>query len=242
MVQGHGWTDHIPKVQEEVADIEHHMLHFLENHDEQRIASPDFAGFAEKGKPAMVVSTTISTSPTLVYFGQEVGEPGAEHAGFGSPTRTSIFDYIGVPKYQHWTNGKRYDGGALSPEESGLRNFYKKLLSFTVQSDALMGAYREIHYYNKDRVPGYDHRIFSFVRWTDEEQAIIIANFDTDKNYELDLLIPEDIINSWDLKPGTYTLADHLEDGENSLVVREGAGKIPISLAPLESRIYTLKK
>jgi hypothetical protein len=38
-------------------DIEHHMLHFLDNHDEQRLASPEFAGTAEKGKPLMVVST-----------------------------------------------------------------------------------------------------------------------------------------------------------------------------------------
>lgn len=68
------------------------MLHFLENHDEQRIASPEFAGNALKGKPAMVVSTTISTAPTMVYFGQELGEDGSESAGFGAPYRTSIFD------------------------------------------------------------------------------------------------------------------------------------------------------
>ena len=86
IMQGHGWTDHIVGIQDYKADIEHNMLHFLENHDEQRIASPDFAGSAEKGKPAMVVSATISTSPTMVYFGQELGEPGAENAGFGSPT------------------------------------------------------------------------------------------------------------------------------------------------------------
>jgi hypothetical protein len=40
------------------------MLHFLDNHDEQRLASPEFAGSAIKGKPMMVISATISTSPT----------------------------------------------------------------------------------------------------------------------------------------------------------------------------------
>ena len=104
VMQGHGSTDHIPPIQDYLKDIEHNMLHFLENHDEQRIASPEFAGNAEKGKPAMVVSATLSTSPTMIYFGQEVGEPGAEHAGFGSPSRTSIFDYIGVPHHQRWLN------------------------------------------------------------------------------------------------------------------------------------------
>lgn len=243
MVQGHGWTDHIPKVQEEISDIEHHMLHFLENHDEQRIASPDFAGSSQKAKPAMVVSTTISTSPTLVYFGQEVGEPGAENAGFGSPTRTSIFDYIGVPHFQRWTNGKQFDGGGLSEEEKELRNFYQRLLSFTVQSEALMGDYQEIHYYNKDRNPAYDHRIFSFVRWTDTEQLIIISNFDEFKNYELELQIPEEIIRSWGLESGEYQLTDQLTaSGKNVLTVINGTGKISIQLAPLESNIYKLKK
>ena len=110
IMQGHGSTDNLPAIQESVKDIEHNMLHFLENHDEQRIASPDFAGSAEKGKPAMVVSAAISTSPTMIYFGQEVGEPGAENAGFGSPTRTSIFDYIGVPHHQRWMNEGKFDG------------------------------------------------------------------------------------------------------------------------------------
>lgn len=118
IMRGHGWTDHIPVVKKGTQDIEHHLLHFLENHDEQRIASPDFAGDALKGKPAMVVSATMTTAPVMIYFGQEVGEPAAEHAGFGSPTRTSIFDYIGVPHHQRWVNDKKFDGGQLSDEET----------------------------------------------------------------------------------------------------------------------------
>lgn len=243
MIQGHGWTDHIPKVQEEIADIEHHMLHFLENHDEQRIASPDFAGSAQKGMPAMVVSTTISTSPTLLYFGQEVGEPGAEHAGFGSPTRTSIFDYIGVPHFQRWTNGKLFDGGALSEEERALREFYKRLLSFTIDSEALMGSYQEIHYYNKDQNQEYDHRIFSFVRWTENEQLLIISNFDAGKHYKLELQVPEEIINYWELTSGEYQLNDQLVgQGANTLSVEDGIGKVEIDLPPLASRIFKLDK
>ena len=210
IAKGYGWTDHIPKVQEDLADIEHHMLHFLENHDEQRIASPDFAGFAENGKPSMVVSTTISTSPTMIYFGQEVGEPGAENAGFGSPTRTSIFDYIGVPHHQRWMNHKKFDGGQLSESEKELRDFYKRLLNFTINSNALMGDYKEIHYYNKDHTDKYNHRVFSFVRWSENEKLIIITNFDTDKSYEFDLKIPESIITVWNLKNKKYQLTDQL--------------------------------
>jgi len=243
MVQGHGWTDHIPKVQEEVDDIEHHMLHFLENHDEQRIASPDFAGSAKKGKPAMVVSTTISTSPTLLYFAQEVGEPGAENAGFGSPTRTSIFDYIGVPHFQRWANHGQFDGGALSAEEKELRFFYQKLLSFSINSEALMGQYKEIHYYNKDQNNAYDHRIFSFVRWSENEQLIILSNFDTENRYDLDLKLPEEIVEVWQLEDGLYNLEDQLsERSQNTLIVENGQGKIKIQLEPLASNIYKLHK
>ncbi len=243
IVQGHGWTDHIPKVQEEIMDVEHHMLHFLENHDEQRIASPDFAGSAVKGKPAMVVSTTISTSPTLVYFAQEVGEPGAENAGFGSPTRTSIFDYIGVPHFQRWTNHKRFDGSGLSKEEKDLRNFYKKLLNFSLQSEALMGDYREIHYFNKDQNPGYDHRIFSFVRWSEGEQIIIVSNFDTENHYDLDLIIPEELIKIWDLQEGSYSIIDQLDkSSKRTMLVKNGQGFIKIQLNPLDSNIFKIIK
>jgi glycosidase len=242
IVKGYGWTDHIPKVQEEVEDIEHHLLHFLENHDEQRIASPDFAGSAEKGKPAMVVSTTISTSPTLVYFAQEVGEPGEENAGFGSPTRTSIFDYIGVPSHQRWMNGKKFDGGSLTDQETSLREFYKTLLNFSLQSEALMGDYREIHYFNKDHTPGYDHRIFSFVRWTENEKLIIVSNFETDRTYQIELKIPSDIIGMWALENGSLGLEDILNPAaDENLTIENGLGRINMTLAPLDSKIYRIK-
>ena len=113
-------------------DIEHHMLQFLDNHDEQRLASPEFAGTPEKGKPLMVVSTTISSAPTMIYFGQELGEAGNENGGFGTHSRTSIFDYVGVPSHQRWMNNGKFDGGQLTDSEKSLRDFYKRLLNFSV--------------------------------------------------------------------------------------------------------------
>ena len=133
IMQGHGSTDYIALIQDNLKDIEHNMLHFLENHDEQRIASPEFAGSPEKGKPAMVVSATISTSPTMIYFGQEFGEPGAEDAGFGKPSRTSIFDYIGVPTLQRLLNNKLFLGGQSTDKDKALRDSYKRLLIITIK-------------------------------------------------------------------------------------------------------------
>ena len=134
IMQGKAPADSLAAVHAEVLDIEQHMLHFLENHDEQRIASPDFAGDANAGKPAMVVSALIGRSPTMLYFGQDVGEPGDGDAGFGDPTRTTIFDYWGVPAHQRWMNGGRFDGGALSDDEKSLRDFYRRLMNFSAKN------------------------------------------------------------------------------------------------------------
>lgn len=243
IMKGYGWTDHIHTIVKGLADIEHHMLHFLENHDEQRIASPEFVGNAEIGKPAMVVSATISTAPTMIYFGQEVGEDGSQDAGFGKPSRTSIFDYMGVPAHQRWMNDKQFDGGQLSEKEKNLRDFYQRLLNFTVGSAALMGEYQEIHYYNKEHTEGYDHRIYSFVRWSDTEKLVIVSNFDTQKGYDIALKIPESIISTWGLTDDTYKLEEALYGQSTAkLIVDGGKGVVQIELQPLQSNIFNVKK
>ena len=241
MMKGYGWTDHIPVVLRGQTDIEHHLLHFLENHDEQRIASPEFAGDARIGMPAMVVSATLTTSPTMVYFGQEVGEPGAEDAGFGKPSRTSIFDYIGVPHHQRWMNGGAFDGGASTEPEKALRDFYSRLLNFTIRSRALMGAYADIHYHNKEHTPGYDHRVYSFVRWEGDDRLIIVSNFEKDRSYAFNLSLPEQVIRDWGLADGTYPLREMLYGNKNlELEVAGGAGTVALDLSPLESLILRL--
>jgi glycosidase len=242
IMQGYGLTDNIPPIREDLKDIEHHMLHFLENHDEQRIASPEFAGSAEKGKPAMVVSATISTSPTMIYFAQELGEPGAEDAGFGKPSRTSIFDYVGVPHLQRWVNNKQFDGGQSSNREKELREFYKRLLNFTINSQALMGNYQDLHAYNRQHTENYNHKLLSFVRWCDTEKLLVISNFDAENNYEFDLKIPEEIITKWNIHNGTYKMIDQLYNSfEPHLQIKKNEGKIAIKLAPLQSYILKME-
>ncbi|NNK73766.1 MAG: alpha-amylase [Flavobacteriaceae bacterium] len=241
VMQGHGRTDNIPPIQEELKDIEHHMLHFLENHDEQRIASPDFAGSAEKGKPAMVVSTTISSSPTLVYFAQELGEPGAEDAGFGKPTRTSIFDYVGVPHLQRWVNDKKFDGGQSKAAELALRDFYKRLLNFTINSSALAGEYRDLHGLNQASTQGYNDKVLSYARWSNDERLIVVANFDPDNGREFQLKLPQELIANWNLSEGKYTMTDQLYGGfQTELISESGTATINIQLAPLQSLILKL--
>ena len=242
IMQGRGLTDHIPPIQEGLKDIEHHMLHFLENHDEQRIASPEFAGKAKIAKPAMVVSATISTSPTMVYFGQELGEDGSEDAGFGSTSRTSIFDYVGVPAFQRWVNDKKFDGGQSTKEELKLRDFYKRLLNFTISSDALMGEYADIHQYNRQKTLNYNQKVLSFARWSENEKLIVISNFDAIGNHRFVLEIPAEVIKKMKIKDGNYMMLDQLYQQKSfKLTVRDNIGLLTVQLAPLESYILKLQ-
>ena len=241
IIQGRALPDGLSDIQNGMADIEHHMLHFLDNHDEQRLASPEFAGTPQKGKPLMVVSTTISTSPTMVYFGQEVGEAGNENAGFGTHSRTSIFDYIGVPNHQRWMNGGKFDGGQLTQEEKELRDFYKRILNFSLNSTALMGEYQEIQTVNRQTTQGYDPGIYAFTRWSDTQKLVIVTNFSWLSTSNFELKIPSEIIRKWNLKDGNYTVTDQLYNKSSvQLQVLNGEGKAQITIAPSESFIYQL--
>ncbi|HBS53527.1 MAG TPA: alpha-amylase, partial [Flavobacterium sp.] len=242
IVKGRSNTEPITGIQKGLSDIEHHMLHFLDNHDEQRLASPEFAGSAENGKPLMVVSATISTSPTMIYFGQEVGEAGNENGGFGSHSRTSIFDYVGVPNHQRWMNNGKFDGGKLSPSEKSLRDFYKRVLNFTLKSSALVGDFKEIHSANTTITGGYLPEVYSFVRWSDNQKLIVVANFSSSKKSQFELIIPKDIIQKWNLKQGNYTIIDQLyQKSQLTLKVFNGEGKVIIDLKPSESFVYQLQ-
>ncbi|MGB5418251.1 alpha-amylase family glycosyl hydrolase [Algibacter sp.] len=242
IMQGHGSTDNIPPILDNLKDIEHNMLHFLENHDEQRIASPDFAGNAEKGKPAMVVSATSSTAPTMIYFGQEFGEDGSEDLGFGDPTRTSIFDYGSVPSQVRWVNDKKFDGGQSTKEEKSLRDFYKRLLNFTINSSALMGDYQDIQHHNHQNTEWYNDKVLSFVRWSDDEKLIIISNFNADNNYGFELQLPDDLVQKLKLGDGKYQVKDQLYEAYSStLIVENGKAQVRIDIKPLESFILKIK-
>ena len=230
-------TDRIDQVQAPLTDIWPQMLHFMENHDEQRIASDGFAHHPRYGLPAMAVSTHLNEASVMVYFGQEVGEAARENAGFGSPTRTSIFDYIGVPAFQRWVNGKRYDGGALTPEEAALRDYYCRLLSLPVE-----GSFRYIHGYNRAHTPYYNDKVYSFVRETAHTKWLIIANFSKYDGFGFELQVPPELLSTWDLPDGSYLLIDKLYGEVRTHFHRQGDyGHMRVDIAPLQSLFFALK-
>ncbi|MCW8328635.1 alpha-amylase family protein [Photobacterium sp. SDRW27] len=241
VMQGSGSTDAIVAVQQQLMDIEHHMLHFLDNHDEQRLASPEFAGNANKGKPAMLVSTTLSSSPTMVYFGQEVGEAGKDDAGFGLNSRTTIFDYFGVPSHQRWMNGGEFDGGLLADPERDLRDFYQRLLTFSLNSPAMLGEYQEIHGYNREHSDSYNDQLFCFSRFDEQQKLLIVANFADKDQGRVQVKLPATLVDHWQLTDGEYLLTEQLYGQETiKLSVSNGEGEIHLMLLPLAAMIFLL--
>jgi glycosidase len=235
IMQGTGDVSDLVAIHNEVSDIAPSMLHFLENHDEQRIASPDFAGSAEKGKPALAVSALISSSPTLLYFGQDVGEDGSEETGFGDPTRTSIFDYVGVPAHQRFMNEGAFDGGQSTEEEKSLRHFYEQIMDIAATNSAVTGKFISLHRDSLNNNSSYSERQFAFARVKDNHGFIVVANFDTAPVNNAVLTLSNDFSNTFSANQELSPLLDHmgvtLNDNENGY-------DITVDLQPLETKVF----
>ena len=139
-------------------------------------------------------------------------------------------------------NDGKFDGGQLSDSEKTLRDFYKRLLNFSLKSSALMGSFQEIQSVNRQSTVNYDEFIYSFVRWSENQKLIIIANFSSEKTSEFELKIPEDVIVKWNLKEGEYKLTNQLYQQNSVLLkVENGVGKAKIKILPSESFIFELQ-
>ena len=174
-----------------VEDMQEHMLYFLENHDEQRIASGFFCGRGMCAEPAMIVAATLGKNPLLIYAGQELGEKGMDYEGFsGINGRTTIFDYWGVKSLQAWANKGKFDGKNLDDEQKELRTFYQKLLTTARDEKAINDGlmydleYAQTENFNK-------HEQFAFLRKKDNDLLLIVTNFD-DKQVDIEVRLPLD--------------------------------------------------
>lgn len=173
-----GSSTAIPEIQQSLSGINAHMVHFMENHDEQRIASRFFANDPWRAVPAMLVSALIDQGPVMIYFGQEVGEPALGSPGFGKDDGTTTrFDYWGVPEHQKWVNNKNYDGGMLDDGQKALRQFYSDVLLLASTNPAIVrGQYVDLTAENVAR-GNCDDKTVVFGRMSGEDRLIVIANF-----------------------------------------------------------------
>ena len=211
LVTGRGSTAALADIQKNLHGITDHMLHFLENHDEQRVASRFFAGGPWRGLPALVISATIDKGPIMIYFGQEVGEPAVGAEGFqGDDGRTTIFDYWGVPEHQKWMNDGRFDGGKLSDEQKQLRRFYAELLTFASTNRAISaGEYTDLTLHNLS-TGNFPPQVHAFLRYHDEERLLVLNSF-KDQDVTVRVQITRDEFALMGLDPdGLYIARDML--------------------------------
>ncbi len=245
IIQRHSTTDHLTRIWQSQEGIGDHMLRFLENHDEQRIASPEFAGDMQKGIPMMAVSAFMHTGPVMIYFGQEVGEPASGASGFsGDDGRTTIFDYWHVPEHQQWMNGGLFDGGALSDEQETLRNRYVAILRACNDMPALRtGGFYDLHFYNRNQTyTGYGSRIFAFLRHLDNEVLLIVVNFD-EEEHSAAIKIPEDAWQKTGLVESTVVVSDPAaqEKSRSAIVDQSSAEALVVPVPALDYVILQLK-
>jgi glycosidase len=161
--------------------IEKKMLNFLENHDEQRVASDYFAANPFKAVPALIVSACMNTNPMMIYFGQEFGEMGMDSEGFsGRDGRTTIFDYWSVETIRCWRNEGKFDGKLLTKEQKLLQGIYKKVLHICNDEKAVSeGSFFDLMYANINGWRFNEHKQYAFFRKHDNELLLIAVNFDS---------------------------------------------------------------
>ena len=171
----------ITRAWQSLGDKQSKMLNFLENHDEQRIASDYFLKDPYLAIPALAVSLLFNTAPFMIYFGQELGERGMDKEGFsGLDGRTSIFDYWSVSSIRMWRQKK---------EVPLLRNVYKKLLNIALSEQAIrIGQTFDLGYANDNSEFFNPESHFAFFRYLNKELILVVANFSSqDSKFKINI-------------------------------------------------------
>lgn len=209
-------TDAITWAWQQTDDIRDHMLYFLENHDEQRVASDFFAGSGEKAVPALVVNALMQQNPFMLYFGQEWGERGMDAEGFsGCDGRTTIFDY--------WS---------LQPRYNALTQIYNKVLNIARSEKAVSeGLMFDVMYVNQQYRQQY-----AFLRKAGKETLFVVANF-ADMPVTIDITIPSHAFDYLDLLEKAYKAVDLLTGNQTSLVLMRDQ-QVSIALPPRGAVVY----
>lgn len=225
---GYGSAQGITNQWQAVDDIREHMLYFLENHDEQRIASTFFAGAAEKGIPALMVSALLWQNPFMLYAGQEFGEQGMESEGFsGCDGRTTIFDYWCVDSLRKGYYARRQ----LSSAEKRIEALYSTVLNIAKSEPAVTeGQSFDLMYANPWSDTFHADRLYAFMRKKDDDILLVVVNFD-DKALESLVNIPQHAFDYLGIQPGMRVAAD-LMTGEDVDIMLSADEPVRIAVPP----------
>ncbi len=231
----HGWpASDLTRCWQTVEGIGDHMLNFLENHDEQRIASRQFLGDPFMALPALVVSATMSSCPFMLYAGQELGEPAADAEGYsGHDGRTTIFDYWSVPTLRRWHQGKP------TASERRLRAMYRKVLRLCNDEKTLArGGFFDLMYVNQDTLDS--SRQYAYLRHCEGEMTLVVANF-SDQEVSTAIRIPGHALECAQMATGPHTCRN-LFTGEETPVNIMPECLLPVSVAAHGATMCVLKR
>ena len=192
-------------------DIRSHMLYFLENHDEQRVASTFFAGEGKKGIPAFVASVLMQQNPFMLYAGEEYGESGMDKEGFsGLDGRTTIFDYWSIDTLCRAT------WNTLNEDEKNLCELHQKVLRIANKEQSICnGAFFDLMYANN-----HLDKQYVFIRRYEGEMLLIAVNFDT-RDVCIGVNIPEHAFNFLNLEEVKVQATDLLTNKKKTYELKK---------------------
>jgi glycosidase len=154
-------------------DLQPRMLNFLENHDEQRLASPWFAGRPDF-YAALCASLMLNTAPFMLYFGQETGVDASE----GHEGRTSIFNFARPASLQRLSAFVHSSTG-LSMNELSVLEHYRTAFRLAAGPCVGEGLTYDLCYCQSS-ADGFDpERHFAFLRHYRGETMLFCCNFST---------------------------------------------------------------
>ena len=231
VICGQQSTCAITSAWQQTDDIRDHMLYFLENHDEQRIASSFFASDARKGVPGLVVSALLQQNPLMIYAGQEYGERGMDKEGFsGIDGRTTIFDYWSVDTLVRAAKRK------LTKDETALKDIYNKVINIARSEKAVCeGTCFDLMYVN-----GQYQRQYAFLRKAGSEVLLVVVNFD-DLPTTMDVTIPAHAFDYLKLKERKNVTAVDLLSGKEIKRQLYRDCYVSVDLEPLGSVVLKFK-
>ena len=218
-------------------DIAGNMLYFLENHDEQRLASDFFAHNGMKGVPALAVNALMRKNPFMLYAGQEYGEHGMDEEGFsGKDGRTTIFDYWSLDSLIHGFISRRQ----LTAEEKKLETIYKKLLNIAITEKAVSdGEFFDLMYVNPTSEFFDSAHQYAFLRKYENDTLLVVANF-SDKEVDVKVNIPQHAFDYLNL-PDKITDAVDLMTGETSKICISPESPVSMLICPNSARVLKIK-
>ena len=225
----------------EVGDIQSKMLNFLENHDEQRIASDFFLGDANKGFAAMILTACVNTNPIMVYFGQELGEKGMDEEGFsGKDGRTTIFDYWSIDKIVRWNNSEKWNCDKLTDDEQMLRRRYTDLLQFCNKEKAISeGKFYDLMYANYENIEFNSTKKYAFLRGDGKSLFLVVVNFN-DIDSAVKVNVPDEAFTFFGTERNLIELATPMLNGDKPTVTCNGSGLFEVEIEANSGEIYKL--